>query len=495
MLSLRRLLPWIGVAAGLLLSFGLLAPARVVYAGDTPPTEPGMGEPGMADAGMSDAGMADGGDAADPNADDEDDDTPLPLIQKVGKAIDKGVAYLKQHQNGDGSWGPIKGDKPYPGQKGGEPYTHPSGSTSLALYALLKCHVPIDDPSVKRGFKFLKDRYKMPGGSYEASMMLLAVTATADPFKKFSKSQAEGDKVKLTGEFRDWAQKLQQLLLKKKDKNKTQGWRYQIDTVGPIEGGDQDLSSTQLATLALLAAERCGIKTEDKVWTDILEFSMRQQSDDGPEWDRAVYDKQPKPKKDAAPPASDPDRSRYGPPANPAAPTKDRARGFAYIKSDKLPPHEGQPTGSMTACGVGNVQMVRYIMGKRDTPAWQQRDQKKILQSVYDGCAWIDMNWSAWDNPNHDGYHVYYLYCVERAFDLIGNNLIGKHFWYQEMAEQLVGKQHDKGDWNSHSTHQPHDVLDTAFALLVLKRSTKGGIPYSSITNPGDEPPSDNRGK
>ena len=462
-----------------------------------------MAEPGMADPAMADpaAGMDE---PKDP--DDEDSDTPESLGQQVEKAIKKGVAWLKSHQLADGSWGFIDGGTIYGGGKG-QGYKHPAGPTALALYTLLKCKESVEDPVVKKGFKFLKEKQKQPGGAYEASMMLLAITATADPFKKFSASAAQGDKVKLTGEYRDWAQKLHDYLLTKRVKGHTLGWRYMVDgpgvTVSIPPGGNEDLSSTQLAALSLLACERCGIKTESKVWNEIVTFTMKQQSDDGPEWERAVYTKDNLPKGAApggvtAPGGQDPDKGRYAKPPPGEKPPKDKARGFAYIKSEKLGPDEGQPTGGMTGCGIGNMQMARYIMGKRDDKTWADRDQKAILQSVYDGSAWLDMNWSPYTNPGkqHENiYNIYYMYCTERAFDLIGNQLLGGHHWYNEMASQLVGLQKDKGFWNSGTTLKPEEVLDTCFALLVLKRSTKGGIPYGSITNPGDSPPEDNRGK
>jgi hypothetical protein len=489
----RRLGPWLTVSLCLALVAGLLGGGRA-FAGDEP-TDPPAPAPDAA------GGMADGEgeEEVDP---DEEEDVAEALIPRIEKAIVKGVDWLKKHQLADGSWGPIVGNAFYGGNNQGTPYQHPAGSTALAVYTLLKCKEPIDDPVIKKGFKYLKDRWKLPGGSYETSMMLLAVTATADPFKKFKASAQQGDRVKLTGEYRDWAQKLHGHLLKKK--GKAQGWRYNTDGGGAPPGGNEDLSSTQLACLALLACERCGIKTDSKVWFDILHFSMKQQADDGPEWDRAVYDRTPKSAKEKArekagsPGGADGDKGRYGPQGPSPTTPKDKARGFAYIKSEKLAADEGQPTGGMTACGVGNIQMVRYILGKRDDASWRKADQPAILQSVYDGCAWLDMNWDPYRNPGkqkENVYHIYYMYCVERAFDLIGNQLIGKHPWYQEMAEQLVGMQRDKGFWNSDSTHKPEEVLDTCFALLVLKRSTKGGIPYGSITDPGDAPPSDNRGK
>jgi hypothetical protein len=487
------------VPATLALLATLLAGGVPAFAGDepgTPPSEPGMSDP-------SEPGMADpdapamGDDAADP--DDDDSDASVSLIEKVKKAIEKGVAWLKKAQLADGSWGQIGGGTPYGGGQG-QGYPHPAGPTALALYTLLKCKVPVDDPVVKKGFKYLRDKYKIPGGAYETSMVLLAVTAVADPFKRSKASIGAEDKVKLTGEWRAWAIALKESLMKKRDKAKTLGWRYNVEvpglTMATLKDGNEDMSSTQLAALALLACERCSIKSENKFWHDLITFCQKQQQDDGPAWDRAVYDKAPKGKPAPSPGGSDPDKERYGP-SKPNEPAKDRARGFSYIKTASEA-DERNPTGGMTACGICNIQMARYILGKpgRGGEAWAKRDQAAILQSVYDGCAWLDANWNPAHNPGKQTtniYYIYYLYCMERAFDLIGNQLLGKHNWYIELAEQLTGIQKDNGSWNSKTTLKPEEVLDTCFALLVLKRSTKGGIPYGSVTQPGDAPPEDNR--
>ncbi len=455
--------------------------SRVFADGDAPAPPP--------EAGMD-------GDEPKGDGDEEDSDTPVATQEKVKLATDRGVKWLKQAQLPNGSWGDIVGNAIY-GNGKGTAFHPPCGSTALALYTLLKCKEPLTDSVVVKGFKFLRDKHKKPNHAYEISMALLAVTATADPFKKVKASVDQGDRVKFpSGDWQQWAQMLHDHLLAKRTKAKTSGWRYMLEgNTNTAPGGNEDLSSTQLAALALLAAERCGIKTESKVWVDIMKYSMRQQSDDGPDWDRAVYDM--KAKSAPAPgagPSSDPDKGRYAPPPGEKA-VKDRSRGFAYIKSDKLPPDQGGPTGSMTACGVSNLMMGRYLLAKRDDKLWANFDQKVVQQSIYDGCAWLDSNWLAYGNPQGDGYHIYHMYCCERAFDLIGNNLVGKHSWYTEFASELVARQHEKGYWMTDSTHKPKEVLDTCFALLVLKRSTKGGIPYGSITGGGDEPPEDNRGK
>ncbi len=503
MRTLLRRFPFLVVPIALLATALLLTRGSRAFAdGDKPAAPP---DAGMDGAGMDPAGMD--GDGMDPamdgeakgDGDEEDSDTPVPLQQRVEQAVGKGVKWLKQRQLPDGSWGLVEGNATYGGGKGGNSYKHPAGATALALYTLLKCKEPLADPVIQKGFKYLRDKQKQPGGAYETSMLLLAVTAVADPFKKVKASEAQGEKVKFpSGDWRDWAQKLHDNLLAKRAKAKTLGWRYMVEGVSAAPGGNEDLSSTQLAALSLLAAERCGIKTDSKVWNEIITFSMKQQADDGPEWDRAVYDKKKGP--DGAKPApggADPDKGRYAPPPG-AKPTKDRCRGFAYIKSDTLSADEGQPTGGMTACGVCNIMMARYILSKGDNKLWANRDQKLVQQSIYDGCAWLDANWLTYGNPGKQSenvYHIYHMYCCERAFDLIGNNLLGKHYWYNDFSGELVARQHEKGYWNSNSTHKPEEVLDTCFALLVLKRSTKGGIPYGSVTGGGDEPPEDNRGK
>ena len=498
---LLRRCPWLVLPVALMATAFLLARGSRAFAeGEKPGNPPDSGagmdgaEPGMdgAEPGMDAEPKGDG--------DEEDSDTPVATQEKVQRAVDRGVKWLKQRQLPDGSWGLVEGNAAYGGGNTGTAYKHPAGATALALYTLLKCKEPVTDPVVMKGFKYLRDKQKQPGGAYETSMMLLAVTAVADPFKKVKASEAQGDKVKFpAGDWRDWAQKLHDNLLAKRAKAKMLGWRYMVEgNVATPPGGNEDLSSTQLAVLSLLAAERCGIKTDSKVWNDVIGYSMKQQADDGPEWDRSVYDRKKGPDgAKASPGGSDPEKGRYAPPPG-AKPTKDKARGFAYIKSDKLSADEGQPTGGMTACGIGNIMVARYVLSKREDKAWANRDQKAVQQSIYDGCAWLDANWLTYGNPGKQSenvYHIYHMYCCERAFDLIGNNLLGKHYWYNDFAGELVARQHEKGFWNSNSTHKPEEVLDTCFALLVLKRSTKGGIPYGSITGGGDEPPEDNRGK
>src|SRR5262245_40535702 len=67
------------------------------------------------------------------------------LVDRVKKAIDRGVEFLRQKQRSNGSW----------------EHTIPlaqfqCGETCLALLALLNAGVPPQDPMIQRGLKFLR---------------------------------------------------------------------------------------------------------------------------------------------------------------------------------------------------------------------------------------------------------------------------------------------------------------------------------------------------
>lgn len=251
-------------------------------------------------------------------------------------------------------------------------------------------------------------------------------------------------------------------------------WRYGLEGAAP-PGGAEDLSSTQLAALALLAAERCGIRVESRVWRDIVAFTLRQQEADGPARPRAVH----------VPGATE---------GTVARPT-DRARGFAYLLSDTLHPDEGRPTGGMTACGIATLEIARYVLTAHGE-ALESKRADEVQRAVYDGLAWLDANWSSFANPKKQRtnvYHLAWLYAAERAFDLLGVQRLGARLWYPEMAAQVVGRQAEKGFWDSDSTHKPQAVLDTSFALLFLHRTGKELVP--TVTDASDRPAADRRGR
>ena len=417
--------------------------------------------------------------SAGPSKSGDDEGITPGLPEAIDRALAKGVAWLRGRQSPEGWWGPLNNpNKTYNATKDG--YQFPVGPTALAVYTLLKCGVPVTDPAIKKGFDWLRRSKRLSGSAYETSMMLLAVVATADPFKRTKDSRAAGERVRLDGDYRSWAVDLRDDLLTRRA---PLAWRYYRAGSG-VKGGDQDLSSTQLAVLALFAAERCGIKVDSQVWVDAMRFALAQQDKDGPRAPRAVAAKPS--------PASGPVTT--GPaPAHPRAVEEapDQARGFSYIKSDDLPAKEGKSTGGMTAGGIATLMMGRFVLQQRKDKPAHSLDAATIQQSIYDGLAWLDKNWSPEGNPPNAGYDTYYYYSVERAMDLVGGHRLGNHVWFAEIARPLVDVQKEDGRWSLYGLVPIYDVLDTCFALLFLHRATLGGIPFPSVTGGSDDPPTE----
>ncbi len=404
-------------------------------------------------------------------------------------AIDKGVRYLRTKPNAVGSFGPIgnQGSKNYNGGDGG--YDYPAGPTALALYALLKCGVPATDPVIVKGFASILKAGKIPGTAYERAALLLALVATADPAKSTKDSLAGAEKVKLAGDRRKWAVEVHASLLAARGPS---GWRY----YGPprdqqIRGGPEDISSTQLAVIALLAADRCGIGTDGKVLADVIRYAMSLQNADGPEVERAVHAPMAKGRPTAP-------SGGYAPPATGAGDSpRDRARGFMYLKSAAANEDEQLETGVRAACGVGTVVIARFLLqngcGKGREAAWAKLKAEEVQASVYDGLAWLAKHWEPFVNPGTSWESVYYLYCVERLMDLVGSERLGGHTWYLEMAEKLLPRQEDSGAWKVGNWGSAIATIDTSFAILFLHRAMRGNIRYPSVTGGSDVPATDNR--
>lgn len=84
-----------------------------------------------------------------------------------------------------------------------------------------------------------------------------------------------------------------------------------------------------------------------------------------------------------------------------------------------------------------------------------------------------------------------YLYGLERAGDLLGLRFFGKHDWYREGAEFLIGAQQAGGSWpgvakGAPNAHGETELLRTCFALLFLKRATiPPSVPLGPVVTGG----------
>jgi hypothetical protein len=426
-------------------------------------------------AGRADGEEAPAGEAPPVGAEPEPETEAAPLDARIKAAIEKGIAYLRTQQRPNGSWGDLGSKAPLYTGGAGTPHQHPLGPTAMALYAMLKCDVPATDPTVAKGLAWLeKAKIDHNTSAYELSASLLAVTAVANPFKKGKDSAAASAKVRLTGQWRTKAASLQTALMSKRAPGGG-GWRYTPASVSP--GGLQDVSSTMLAILALASADRCGLPSDPTVYGRAASYVLTLQEEDGPEVDRVVYARRKKSTKPAAP-------GRYSTPPPPGAPKKDRARGFHYSVDPSTKDHDKNVTGARTACGIGTLALAKYALdsaGARDPKA---PSAQTLEQAIYDGLAWLAENFSSWSNPGAGNRQIYYLYCVERAMDLVGAERLGENLWYVEMVDSLLGEQAEKGFWDTKDQQvgDRNPVIDTAYALLFLRRSTKDAVPTPVVT-------------
>jgi hypothetical protein len=183
--------------------------------------------------------------AAPPRAEEE-------LVEKVRKAIERGVKNLEKQQFPDGTWEggwlPILTD-----MKG--------GATALVTLALLNCGLKPEDRTVARALDWL--RTLPPEKTYVVGLQNM-VFAEARQAKDLPLIQRNADWLIARGI--GW----------KVDGGKVvggrlEGWSYPLNNAG-------DNSNTQYALLGLYAAKLAGAKIDDSVWTAIQDFYTRTQA-------------------------------------------------------------------------------------------------------------------------------------------------------------------------------------------------------------------------
>jgi len=155
--------------------------------------------------------------------------------ETINAAIDRGVAFLLDAQELDGTW--------LYGSQGARP-----GCTALATYALLKSGVPPGHHAIRRALVSLEIR--PPGQTYDVACLLLALDAH-DP-----------------SAHREWIAGLTESL---------RGWQ---DGDFGYPGG-RDLSNTQYGALGLWAAARSGVPVANSAWAALARATLGYQGQDG----------------------------------------------------------------------------------------------------------------------------------------------------------------------------------------------------------------------
>ncbi|MBI4569772.1 MAG: hypothetical protein HY719_15375 [Planctomycetes bacterium] len=438
----------------------------------------------------------------------------------VETAIDKGVAWLKKKQQPAGHFGITKGNT-YAG--GTNAYPNIIGNTAFALYTLLKCGVPKNDPVIVKGFEYIRKHYgDHMQSSYEISACLFAFEelSTHKPPKRkeekefeYKKRAAKEAKVQVApGDLSLVKSMLQDLIGTMNFELgagvtgvEGKGWRYGNNQYAQVKaqaaaqgggtvniqsfdntGGNMDVSATQYALLGLKSASRMGLRENiDKVYAtrpdvkagasiffDVMTFLLSVQEADGP----AVTPKNEE--KDQ--------RRTFVPGAT------DKARGWSYMKWMVRQPQESTASGSMTTAGVCGLILCKSELQSHPLYRVNKDLPRKVDQAIRDGIAWLALNYTMERNPyvaaggaaagganlaaGIKGNHYYYLYGMERMGVFGDIDKIDKNDWYTDGATVLLREQKKANDaewfWDSGQTHTPADEYDTCFALLFLEKAS-----------------------
>ncbi len=332
------------------------------------------------------------------------------------------------------------------------------GARALEAYALIVAGVDVNHPVVRSHLEACASALPSQRRIYDVSCWSFALDAAI--------SQAEQDALLIDPDLDD----LQLLRLARDHRNNlktasdiilsgqnsTGGWRYLHSS------SDADTSVTQFASLAVGVFARRGIEISDECWQGMVNYCLSVQMPTGGEVkpkivlepERVIRRKRGDPR----------DGTTVSEPVDLARPLTAQEmqtawkRGFHYVDKN---PKSGN--WNMSCAGVSSL-LVAFRFGKQTLT---EELRQKVRQSLRDGVAWIEADWK----PHHNFYGMYSL---EKVGDLGEIHSFGEHIWYPEMSDYLLDRQQNEGSWGkgSGSYHGESDRLNTAFALLILKRAS-----------------------
>ena len=291
--------------------------------------------------------------------------------------VERAIAYLKSKQLADGSWP--------------DPVGYPGGITALCTLALLRSGVPADDPAIDRALTFL--RKLQPEMTYSTALTTMV----------FCEAGRDEDR-RLVKRNVVWFEKAQ------KTEGPMQGaWGY------PQAEGDN--SNTGFAVMALYSAERAGIRVDENVWRQMLDYWVKTQND----------------------------RGAWGyKPGNPG-------------------------TGSMTSEGIFCVAAAARVLDDADVDATAQPALSKAAQ-------WLATSFSPAANPGASavqGWQFYYLFAASEAGRMAKLKKFGEHDWRQEGAKELLARQDADGSWRGMGHAEDNPQVATSMALLFFRQAAE----------------------
>ncbi len=303
------------------------------------------------------------------------------------------------------------------------------GVTALAAFAMLNGGRTADHPVVAKALAYVLSEVKEDGSfsegtyvHYYTSLAIMALSAEGGPDNEplvragvdmLVREQCDGDEEG----FEEW-------------------WRGGIGYGGD---GRPDMSNTQFAMMALVAAEEAyptTVSVPSDTWQQLLLFLHRCQN--LPEVNDLGWDD------DVSLPSYD-------------------DGGFIYYPGRTNADEEGRSYGSMTASGLWCLLAAGETTEDRAASA---------------AMSWLGKHFSGTENPvlGGTGYY-YYAYAAARALRTAGAPGLTSPdgptlFWAKELAQGLLDKQHVSGHWmntGSDRWWEGDPVVATSFALLTIE--------------------------
>ncbi|MCS7271052.1 MAG: DUF4159 domain-containing protein, partial [Gemmataceae bacterium] len=329
------------------------------------------------------------------------------LVEKVRKAIEAGVKYLKSQQR-DGTWEGVilnvLADMD-------------GGVTALATLALLTSGVKPEDPAVARALDYL--RTIPPRKTYVVGLQTM-VFAEARQKRDLPLIQRNADWLIRHGV--GWQVDDQGRVVG----GQLRGWTY---PAGPAPPNMADNSNTQYALLGLYAARQAGATIHPSVWQEIRAFYARTQRVHSPtvgSWTYATM-------------------TNVGQLEPSFSMTVAGVCGL-YIASMGLGESEQQldpQTGVAANCGVYSEN-----------------------QALMRGMNYVASRFN-FESPKSSFYNIY---GIERLGRLSGERFIGRHDWYREGCEWLLARQEPNGAFLGKGGIDAAPIISTSFALLFLAK-------------------------
>ena len=362
------------------------------------------------------------------------------FTERVNASVDRGVAALRGMQKEDGSFGDFRW--------GYQPNVFPVGQTCLAVLALLSSGVQKSDPAITKAVAYVLAR---PAAStYECGLEAMMLEHLAAPeFERFELARLPRDRRKAHVFVRN---------LKPEQKTAMKGcldWLLAARHRGMWSylGGARsaDLSNTQYGALGVLAARRCGFDVPNDVWSEFIDVLLRAQGDGRGTRPYAV------------------------PLTKDEAPTwpKFEMRNFG-VSFWNYNPFERPTSGRGTMDLVGITMLLIGVDGMgfskgADARGPKIRDAIDRALNHLDAMFRVDIQPAGGEGSTPD---YYYLYTLERTMVLADERFVGRHDWYREAAEFICDVQRADGRWDAPGGGNRNDPVNTAFALLTLRRAT-----------------------